>query len=205
MDVVIQAKDRSVSSKSNLRELREQGHIPGVIYGGSVGNHALAVPEKELLAVMRKNPHAVIEIELPTGKQHVLIHQVQRDSLSGQIRHIDFRQINMNKPIETTVSMEYQGEAAGVKAGGILQIRTHEVEVRCLPDDLPSALHADISRLEVGENLHVSDLEVPDKVELLTDPSTVLVSVLAVHKEEETEEPEAAADTPVAEEPEATK
>jgi large subunit ribosomal protein L25 len=146
----------------------------------------VAVEEKEIRAVLKRSPHAILEVILPSkDKQPVLIHQIQKDALTGQLLHIDFLQINMKEKLDTAVSVHFSGEPAGTKEGGILQVELHEVMVRCMPKKLPSSLDVDISHLHIGEHLLVSDLKLSKDLEILTDPEAVLVTILAVQKLDE--------------------
>lgn len=181
-----------------LKKMRAAGHVPAVVYSSRMDNEHVAVEEKELRAILRKNPHAIFEVELPSKtKQPVMIHHIQKDSLTGKLLHVDFLQINMKEKLEAVVTVHFTGEAKGTKEGGILQVETHEVHVRCMPDKLPESLNIDISKLSIGEHLSVADLEIPSDVELLTDPEVVLVTVLGVQKLDEALQPasEETADT----------
>jgi large subunit ribosomal protein L25 len=198
MSNVIHLTERTGSTKSDLRQMRAAGNIPAVVYGQEIGNIQVTVNEKEINAAMKRNSHAILEAVLPSAKQHpVLIHEFQRDSLSGKLLHIDFHQINMNESIETLVTIQFKGDPVGVKEGGVLQIETHSVQVRCMPNKLPETIEVDIHELGVGDHILVSDLKVEDGIEILTEPSTMLVTILAVRKLEET------VDAPAAVEPEA--
>jgi large subunit ribosomal protein L25 len=187
MVVALNAEARKGSAKSERKGLRASGKIPGVIYGSKINSKPIAVNEKELSALLRTNPNAVIQMDVPElGKQPVMINEIQRDAISRQLLHVDFHQINMNEPVVATVRLDFQGEPAGVHAGGILQIQLHEIAVRCLPNDLPSSIEVDISGLEVGGNMLVSELKVSSQVEIKSDENDVLVTILAPQKEEPT-------------------
>jgi len=189
MAVTMKAEERGGRTKSERKELRAKGKIPAVVYGTKISSTPIIVEEKELLALLRANPHAVIEMDVPRiGKQPVMINEVQRDSISRNILHVDFHQINMDEPVTTTVRLDFTGEAAGVQAGGILQIQHHEIEVRCLPKDIPAAIQVDVSRLEIGTNILASELQVSDNIEVRTDENEVLVTVLLPQKEAEPDE-----------------
>lgn len=184
MEETLKAEARQNNTKSEIKQLREQGKVPGVVNGKEVGSAAIAIDEKELRHLLRKNPHAIIEMELPGGaKQPVMIHEVQRDKLTRDLLHIDFHQINMDEPVKTLVALEFVGESMGLHEGGILQIQHHELEIRCLPQQIPEVIHVDISRLKLGENLLVSDLQVPEGIEIKTDPYEVIVTILAPQKD----------------------
>jgi large subunit ribosomal protein L25 len=187
MSNAIHLQDRSGSTKSALRKMRAEGIIPAVVYGQEIGSLQVTVNEKEIVAAMRKNSRAILEVVLPSNKTHpVLIQEYQRDSISGKLLHIDFHQINMNKSIETLVTIHFTGDPIGVKEGGILQVENHAVQVRCMPKNLPDTIDVDISGLAIGDHILVSDLKVDKSVEILTDPTSILVTILTIQKLDET-------------------
>ncbi|NOU98322.1 50S ribosomal protein L25 [Paenibacillus sp. LMG 31456] len=186
MTVTMIAEERNRGTKSERKGLRAKGKIPAVLYGSKVSSTPIAISEKELLVLLRSNPHAIIEMDVPQlGKQPVMISEVQRDALSRNVLHVDFHQINMDEPVSTTVRLDFTGDAAGVKAGGILQIQHHEIEVRCLPKDIPASILVDVSQLEIGTNILVSELKLPAAIEIKTDVHDVLATVLMPQKEAE--------------------
>jgi large subunit ribosomal protein L25 len=180
----MKAETRQGATKSERKGLRANGKIPAVLYGTKVSSTPIIVEEKELTALLRSNPHAIIEMDVPQlGKQPVMINEIQRDPLSRRVLHVDFHQINMDEPVSTTVRLEFVGEAAGVQAGGILQIQHHEIDIRCLPRDIPASIPVDVSQLEIGSSILVSGLQAPDKVDIKMDEHEVLVTVLMPQKE----------------------
>ncbi|MGO4500991.1 50S ribosomal protein L25 [Paenibacillus sp. 2RAB27] len=184
----IQLLDRTCK----LKQMRKQGQIPAVVYSSRMKNEHVAVEEKVIRSALKSNAHAILEVVLPSKKKHpVMIHQVQKDSLSGQLMHIDFLQINMKKKLETAVAVHFSGEPLGTKEGGMLQIEMHEVLIRCMPNKLPSSLDVDISKLSIGDKLHVSDLVAGNDVDILTVPEAILVTILAAQKLDESLEPAA--------------
>ncbi|MCR8636105.1 MULTISPECIES: 50S ribosomal protein L25 [Paenibacillus] len=184
MTVTMKAEERNRGTKSERKGLRAKGKIPAVLYGSKVSSTPIAISEKELLVLLRSNPHAIIEMDVPQiGKQPVMISEVQRDALSRSVLHVDFHQINMDEPVTTTVRLDFTGESAGVQAGGILQIQHHEIEIRCLPRDIPASIQVDISALEIGTNVLVSELQLPATIEIKTDMNDVLATVLMPQKE----------------------
>jgi len=196
MSTVMKAEARTSSTKGERKQLRAQGKVPGVVYGKKVPQTAISIDQKELLAVLKSNPHAIIDMDVPqAGKQPVMISEVQRDPLSRQLLHVDFHQINMDEPVNTTVRLEFTGDPVGVQTGGILQIQRHEVDIRCLPNQIPSVIQVDVSKLEIGENLLVSELALAGNIELKSDPHDVLATILLPQKEAE---PEAADEEPAA-------
>ncbi|MDF2961891.1 MAG: ribosomal protein [Paenibacillus sp.] len=184
MALTMKAEERNSGTKSERKGLRAKGKIPAVLYGTKVSSTPIAVEEKELMALLRSNPHAIIEMDVPQmGKQPVMINEIQRDVITRNVLHVDFHQINMDEPVSTTVRLDFVGDAAGVQAGGILQIQHHEIDVRCLPRDIPAAIQVDISQLEIGSNILVSELQLPANIEIKTDMNDVLATVLLPQKE----------------------
>lgn len=188
MAVTMMAEERNLGTKSERKGLRAKGKIPAVLYGTKVNSTPIAIAEKDLLALLRSNRHAIIEMDVPqAGKQPVMITEIQRDPISKSVLHVDFHQINMDEPVTTTVRLDFTGESVGVQAGGILQIQHHEIDIRCLPGDIPASIQVDISQLEVGANILVSELQVPASIEIKTDLNDVLATVLLPQKAEEEE------------------
>jgi large subunit ribosomal protein L25 len=189
MSLTLKAEARQDGTKSEVKQLRKRGKIPGIVNGKTVGSSIIAIDQKELQHLLRDHPHAIIDMELPDGsKQPVMIHEVQRDKINRELLHIEFHQINMNERVRTSVTLEFIGEALGAAEGGVLQIQHHELEIRCLPDQIPESIPVDISHLKLGENLLVSELTVPAEIEVKTDPYEVIVSLLAPQKDADEEE-----------------
>ncbi|WP_248929100.1 50S ribosomal protein L25 [Paenibacillus hamazuiensis] len=185
MAVTVRAQSRENKTKGEINEMRKQGMVPAVVYGKKVGVTPIAIDQKEFMALLRGHRHAIIEMEIPqVGKQPVMINEVQRDKLTRELLHIDFHQINMDEPVKTVVALDFEGEAVGVKEGGILQIQRHDIEIRCLPQNIPTSVKVDVSRLGIGDNMLVGDLTLPEEIELKSDPSELLVTILMPQKEE---------------------
>ncbi|AEI46091.1 50S ribosomal protein L25 [Paenibacillus mucilaginosus] len=203
MPTTLKAEVRTTTTKGERNQLRAQGMVPGVVYGKKVSQTSIAIDQKELVQLLKSNPHAIIDMEVPEfGKQPVMISEVQRDKLSRKVLHVDFHQINMDEPVNTTVRIEFIGEPQGVSEGGILQIQRHELDIRCLPRDIPASIEIDISALNVGENKIVSELQLPANIELKTDENDVIATILTPQKEvEETVEAEEAVAEAAPEEP----
>lgn len=196
MGVALKGNTRTNATKSEAKQLRRKGKVPGVVYGKTTDSLTVVLERKELVPLLKSHPNAVIDLNIEgVGKRPVLISGIQRDSLSQDVIHIDFHQINMNEPVKATVAIEIVGEAAGVKEGGILQVETAQLDVRCLPDDLPDSVQVDISSLGIGENILVSDLKLPENVEVKNEAQDVVVTVLQPQKEVE----ETTADEPTGE------
>lgn len=195
MGIPLTVETRTTRTKREVRELRSQGKVPGVIYGPNLAAPApIALAERELLPLLRTHPNAVLTVSIPGGQsESVVISEVQRDPLTHQVVHIDLHQINMNKKLRTHVRLETTGDSQGEREGGILQLLAHEIEIECLPDQLPEVIKVDVSSLGVGENLLVSDIPVPAGVTVRTDAEQVVVTILAPQLELSAEEAEAQA------------
>lgn len=188
MSKFIQLSNRTSDTKSNLNVARKQGRIPAVLYGIGRDTLSLEVNEKELLEMLRTNPRAILQAKLSDGTTiPVVVQNLQKQSMSGKVLHVDFQHVNMSINMDSKVTIHFAGEAVGIKQGGVLQVEIYEVEVRCMPDVLPKSMEVDISSLAIGDQLLVSDLIFQDGIEVLTDPSTVMIQIKTVH--EEVEEP----------------
>ncbi|OGX61547.1 MAG: hypothetical protein A2189_01395 [Paenibacillus sp. RIFOXYA1_FULL_44_5] len=177
--VMVQAEIRQSETKSDVKKLRSIGKIPAVVYGKQIEATKIAIPEKELM-FLKSTPYAVIEMKMPDQKVHsVLINEIQRDTIYGNILHVDFHQIELDKPVKTTVSLEISGEFKGEKSGGMLQVLVHELEIRCLPRDIPEHIHIDVSALDIGDSIWVKDLQVSPNVQIKHDLDEVLVTILS--------------------------
>lgn len=193
MAIAMRVEPRTQATKGDLRKLRQSGKVPGVIYGKQLAAPAtVSVSEKELAALLRTHPNAVLELDIPaSGVQSVMVSDVQRDSLNSRLLHVDFHQINMNEKVRANVRIDIAGDSAGVREGGILSLVLHELEVQCLPGDIPEVLEVDVSELGIGESLTVGQLKLPSGVEAKSDEELVVVTVLAPQKERSEEEAEA--------------
>lgn len=189
MSETLQVKDRADLTKSQKKQMRAEGFVPASVYGKSIDSVSVSVNKKDIHQLLKVNPYGVIQLTLPSDNQQhpVMIQNIQKDPISGDLLHIDFHRISMDEPVKSTVLIEIVGEAVGVKEGGILQVQTHELEIKCLPDQIPSQLQLDVTNLEIGGNLLVSDISVPGNVEVLSDENEVVVTLLAPQKNEEEE------------------
>lgn len=192
-NATLQVERRDVGSGYSLRKLRESGRIPGVIYGqGLSAPTAISLEAKQVLAMLRTHPNAVVEVDIPgEGKHPIMITDMQRDPLSQQIVHMDFRRVDMNSKINTSVRLDFVGSSLGQQEGGMMQIIQHEIEIECYPKDIPDVIEADVNGLGLGDHLSVSDLKLPEGVTATQEPGTVIVAILAPQKgrtEEELDE-----------------
>ncbi len=185
-----------------VNKKRKAGLIPAVIYGHDVKSEPLFVNGKDFLKIYKEaGESSILGLELGGKKRNVLIHDVQRDPLSGDFLHIDFYQVRMDEKLKATVSLEFIGESEAVKGqGGILMKTIQEVEVEALPQDLPRHIEVDISPLATFEDrISIKDLKVAAGVKILAEPDDVVVSVAPPRSEEELAALEGKVEAPVEE------
>ena len=195
-ELILMAEPRDVHGKK-VKKLRREGLIPGVVYGPVVdGTVSVSVNDRDFNKFFMTNGHSTIfNLKWDGGDQPVLIREVQRDPVRQDILHIDFFAPNMDVKLRQNVSIYLSGDVD--VTGGTLQQTITEIEVEALPSDLPSEITLDATSLEeIGDTLTVEDVPAIDKVEIITEPETVIASIVAdAVEEEEPEEGEAEEET----------
>lgn len=199
---------RSTRGKNEARRTRAQGRIPAVVYGAGKPNVPVSVDRKALSDAFRNGAgeNAIFLLKLSDSDQsrHAMIKHLQKDPLSRKAMHIDFVRVLMDAKIRVSVPVEPVGIARGVKTeGGILDFVTRQVEIECLPGNIPAHLAIDVSELGIGDALRVSQIPAMEGVEIVDDAEKVLVHV--VHPTQEAEPEVAAEVAPEATEPEVLK
>lgn len=185
--IEIQATKREVLGKE-VKKLRNAGQLPAVLYGHNVATQGIEMSEKDFLKALKQAGESTLVNLVVDGKaQSVLIHDVQRHYLNDQPIHVDFYAVNMTEKLKVHVPLRFLGEAPAVKAlGGTLVKNLSELEVECLPGDLPQYFEIDISKLNTFEDaIRVSDVKVSNKVAVLAPPDEVIVTVAPPRSEEE--------------------
>ncbi len=191
VSIVVQSRD--VTGSRAARRLRKAGLIPGVLYGHGKEATMFAVDPHVMRAALSTGggTHAVLEITVEghKGAHHAILKDMELDPVKSTLTHLDLQESRLDETIETPVSVSFEGEAKGVKSGGMLDESTREVTVRGLVTAIPEHLVLDISDMDINDTAKVGDLVVPEGLELLDDPEQVLCSVLPPRKvEEEVEE-----------------
>jgi large subunit ribosomal protein L25 len=188
--VKLTASERTDLGSAESRRLRSRGFIPGVLYGQSKPV-AIAVAERDLRTALtgKGGMHAVLDVTVDGGGSHsAVLKEFQVSKVRGKLTHIDLQEVRLDQPIQTAVSLRLIGEPAGVKEGGILSQVTNEVHVEALPLEIPEHLDIDVSGMQIGDTLRLSDLVVPSNVTLLDNPEeTVLATVAMQTRAEEAE------------------
>ena len=183
--------NRETKTRSAINKLRNTGQVPAVVYGYQVENTAVAVDEIEFIKVIREvGRNGVIDLELGGKPTKVMVTDYQFDSLKNQITHIDFVAINMKTEVTVDVTIELTGEAKGVDEGGIVEQPIFEVQVTATPDNIPESLELDVTELEIGDTLYVSDVSTTGNFTIENEEDEALVTVVPPQKEEEPEDEE---------------
>lgn len=177
-------KERTVKGKSKARSLRRDGMVPGVYYFRGEENVDLQIDKKKLYHAMSSGQH-VFEVEMSGAKQYVTIKGIQYHPVTDEVLHIDLMQVNMTEKMKFTIPISLEGEAEGVKEGGVLSQILTTIDVNCLPTSVPDNILVDISNMELNSNMTVADIvNIPEGVEILSDPEST-IATLAPPKEEE--------------------
>ncbi|MCP1156262.1 50S ribosomal protein L25/general stress protein Ctc [Bacillus infantis] len=186
MSTVLQAKERKEFRNSNLTQLRNEGNIPGVVYGNKIESKAIYLNGPDFIKTIRETGrNAVFSLDVEGTKHDVVLSDYQADPLKNEITHLDFRAVDMSKEITAEVRIELVGDAAGVKDGGVLQQPVHELSVSAKPNDIPQSVEVNIADLQVGESITAADIKAGRGFTINTDDETVIASILAPRQEEE--------------------
>lgn len=182
-DVSFAVQARDTRGKGAARELRRQGMVPGVVYGGGREATAIALDSakfERMLETSHAGVNTLIDLEgdsAASGKT-VIAKELQREAVRGRLVHVDLYEVDLKAKIEVSVPIHLVGTPAGVVLGGVLDQQQREVSLMALPDAIPDEIEADVSALELGDSLHVSDLAVPDGIEVVTDEGLAVATVL---------------------------
>lgn len=203
--VNLKAKVREEAGKEAAKRLRRLGLIPAIVYKGKRSLN-LKISSKEFFEVIhtKAGENVIVNLQLegdalPKGKgapsskklsKTVIIKEIQYHSVKGDILHVDFNEISLTEKLTVKVPIAVKGEAEGIKEGGVLEHVLWEVEVECLPTQIPENVPVDVSPLKIGDSILVKDLRLPLEVKLLSDPEATVVTLAAPHIEEEAAKPE---------------
>jgi large subunit ribosomal protein L25 len=182
-DITITAELRDTRGKNEARRLRARGMAPAVVYGPGTDPVAVAVSPKEVHSVLRSSSghNTIFNITLGDAQQPVMIIDWQHDPIKGKLLHIDMKRVDPNKRMNAKVPVHTTGEPYGVKIqGGLYEIITREIEIECLPDDIPEGFTLDVTEMKVGQNLRASEVPLAGSMKLVTAPDTVISHVIAV-------------------------
>jgi large subunit ribosomal protein L25 len=197
MDTTLEATSRDTRGKNAARRLRREGKVPAVVYGGEHRKGvAVAVDPRAVTRILHSDSgvNTLVSLALPGGgTTRVLMKEFQLDPITHELLHIDFYQVAMDKPITVTVPILLRGESRGVKQqGGLLDFVHREIEIECLPADIPENVEVDVSELMLGQSIRLRDIGSGAKWKAVSEPDTMLVHVVAPRAEEVAEPAEAA-------------
>ncbi|MBS4175771.1 50S ribosomal protein L25/general stress protein Ctc [Bacillus sp. FJAT-49736] len=186
MVAILDAKRRNNKQHSELQQLRRNGNIPAVVYGYKSENTPVYVSEADFTRTIREaGRNGVISLNLEGQKQNVILNDYQEDSLKKTIVHLDFLAVDLSSEIEANVRVELIGESSGVKDGGVLQQPIHELSVTAKPNDIPDAIRVDVSNLQVGETVSISDIKGNYPFSINHEDTETIASILPPRQEEE--------------------
>jgi large subunit ribosomal protein L25 len=192
---ILEAQKREPGTKNAARRVRVGGKIPAVVYGAGKDASAIAVDPRQVLRILKSESghNTIFDLALDSDKMKAMIVDWQFEPIKGTLLHVDLQRIAMDKKLTVTVPVVLKGEAAGVKTeGGILEQLLREIEIECLPADIPKNIEVDISHLVFGIEVRVADLPHSEKLKFLTDENQMIAHITTV-KEEVVAAPEAVA------------
>lgn len=199
---VITAAFRAATGKSARNRLRRDGFLPAVVYGHNFNSLPLALEAEATEKLFRPGSALVEEYQLcrltiensPAQKETmVVVKDIQRHPVTHIIQHIDFFSVRMDEKITAPVHIRIHGKSEGVKLGGVLRHILREIEVKCLPADIPPHIDIDVTPLQIGDSVHVSDLQLADNVQVLSDSQAAIVTIIAPTVQKEAAEEEGSA------------
>jgi len=192
-EIQLDVQVRNLTGTHKISSLREKGLIPGIVYGGDQKPTAIQFDGRNFNKIMRQHRGEMMlfHLNVKDGEKKLrdyaaIIKEEQVHPVSDEVIHIDFNRVNLKKEIEVNVPVLLKGDAVGVKQQGILQQSIFELDVICLPTNIPAHVDIDVSALNIGDMLHVSDIKLPANVKTKHDPSAMVCMVVAPKKEEET-------------------
>ena len=189
--VTLEGFFREPSGKGGARALRRAGSIPAIFYGPETETIPIQVTKKSLEKTLKKqnNENILYQLTIKGDKKEtvktVMLKELQKNPIDQEILHLDFFEVSLFKEIDVTVGLKVVGKASGVEKGGILQEISRDVEIRCLPTQIPNHIEVDVSALEIGDSIHVKDLKLPEGIQVLSDVNQTLITVVPPIAEEE--------------------
>jgi large subunit ribosomal protein L25 len=182
--VVLKAQSRQTKGSVEARKTRRAGRIPGVLYGPSVKAMSIDLDALEFTTGIKNiSESTIVKVEVDGKTYDVFVKDTQRNILDGKILHVDFYEVESGVALRARVSIHLKGSAIGVREGGVLEFPLHEIEVECLPKDLPERLEVDISNLGANQSIHVRDLVLSDAVRVISASDQVVALVKYAREE----------------------
>ncbi len=182
--VELKASHRTITGKGAARSLRREGRMPAILYGLNTEAVSLAVSIRELEKILRlsSGENVILNLVIDNGKstaQMAMVKELQTTPVKQDYLHVDFFAVSMEKPIHVKVPVVVTGKSKGIEQGGLVQVIRNELEVLCLPLDIPEAIKIDVADLDIGDSVHAEDIPVSEKVKLIADTNFTVVTILA--------------------------
>ncbi|MGY0694526.1 50S ribosomal protein L25/general stress protein Ctc [Virgibacillus sp. FSP13] len=180
MAVKLKALNREDHRKSTTKQVRESGQVPSVVYGKEKEARSIAVNNLDLLKTVRdEGRNTIISLDIENGNPvDVMLHDYQIDPIKDELIHADFYIVNMSEEMDVEVPLRLDGEAKGTKEGGVLQQPFYELQVRAKPGNIPEEISVDVSALEVGDSIAITDLPQGKDYQFIDDPETTIATVV---------------------------
>lgn len=202
--ISLKARTRASLGKNAVKKIRGDGYIPGVIYGRKTKPLSIELTLKDLQAALRKasSENILVDLQLDNNGQaesrFALVQEIQHDHFRDKFLHVDFHEIAQDETIHLEVAVEASGESVGVKAsGGLLEHTLRMIHIECLPKDIPGTILIDVSHLDLGQSIHVSDIVAPQGVTITSQPELTVFACVAPKVEEVVVTPEASKEVEV--------
>ncbi|MDW0111355.1 50S ribosomal protein L25/general stress protein Ctc [Sporosarcina aquimarina] len=188
MSTALQSVKREIAPQSALRQLRFEGKVPSVVYGFKTESTPITVEERDLIKTIQEHGrNGAFKLDVDGKNVDVMLSDYQFDVLTGKVEHADFLAINMTEELEVDVTIHLTGDSVGEKAGGVVQQPLWEVKVKAKPSDIPEHIEVDVSKLDIGEAIQISDLREGAKYEILNDDEETVVLISAPRTDAELE------------------
>ncbi|HKR65298.1 MAG TPA: 50S ribosomal protein L25 [Thermoanaerobaculia bacterium] len=187
-EVTLEVSRRENTGKEVAKKLRREGKVPAVVYGGHREPVAIAVDRKTVSELIQKSEHGIRSVFLlkmagSDQQRHAMIKEVTIDPMSRKMTHIDFQRVLMDEKVKVTIPVHLNGNAIGVKEGGLIDWQVRELHVECLPNAIPDSIEVDVASLGVHDYVRVKDLTTAEGVRVMDDPERVVVGVTVARAE----------------------
>ncbi|MFQ5680465.1 MAG: 50S ribosomal protein L25 [Candidatus Omnitrophota bacterium] len=191
-EIILNAKERIELGSAGAKKIRRAGYVPAVVYGEKKEPYAVKVEQAELVRMLRshKGENVIIRLKVAREKgeptsETVMIREMQHDPVSEKIIHIDFNRVSLTHTVSVKVPVESKGDPVGVKVdGGALEHLLWEIDIECLPQNMPKSIDIDVSGLKIGDAVHIKDISFAAGIKVKNDPDAVILSVAPPAKEE---------------------
>ena len=187
--LVLKAEAREQTGSNSVRKIRKEGRIPAIMYGHKKKPEAISLDAHNFTEGLHHGQR-LIDVQIGKKKEKTIIKELQYDHLGRNIVHVDLMRVDVAETVKVTVPIELKDTAAGTHEGGIIEEQTDRLEIECKVSDIPETIVVSVKDVHVGENLHASDIELPDGITLISPPDTLLLTCHLVAAAKSTEEME---------------